>query len=64
MYDLEVIYSFLANVVVTDGYQYEFFFAMTEENKDKLEVDKLYVALKQSFSIIILSLGSILAWTY
>ena len=24
---------------------------MTEENKDKLEVDKLYVVLKQSFSI-------------
>ena len=24
---------------------------MTEENEDKLEVDKLYVALKQSFSI-------------
>ena len=32
-------------------YQYEFFFAMTEEDEDKLEVDKLYVVLKQSFSI-------------
>ena len=29
----------------------EFFFAMTEDDEDKLEVDKLYVELKQSFSI-------------
>ena len=36
---------------ITGDYQYEFFFAMTEEDKDKLEVDKLYVVLKQSFSI-------------
>ena len=34
-----------------DGYQYEFFFAMTEEDEDKLKVNKLYVVLKQSFSI-------------
>ena len=32
-------------------YKYEFFFAMTEDDEDKLEVDKLYVELKQSFSI-------------
>ena len=36
---------------ITGGYQYEFFFAMTEEGKDKLKADKMYVALKQSFSI-------------
>ena len=32
-------------------YKYDFFFAMIESDKDKLEVDKLYVELKQSFSI-------------
>ena len=36
---------------ITGDYQYEFFFAMTDDDKDKLEVDKLYVVLKQSFSI-------------
>ena len=36
-------------IIITGDYQYEFFFAMTED--DKLEVDKLYVVLKQSFSI-------------
>ncbi|XP_065910614.1 fibroblast growth factor receptor-like isoform X2 [Dysidea avara] len=32
-------------------YKYEFFLAMTEEDKDKLKVDKLYMSLKESFSI-------------
>ena len=36
---------------ITGDYQYEFFFGMTDDDKDKLEVDKLYVVLKQSFSI-------------
>ena len=36
---------------IAGNYKYEFFFAMTEEDKDKLEVDKIYVVLKQSFSI-------------
>jgi len=40
------IFDFIAG-----DYQYEFFFAMTEEDEDKLEVDKLYIKLKQSFSI-------------
>ena len=38
-------------IFITGDYQYEFFFAMTEDDADKLEVDKLYVVLKQSFSI-------------
>ena len=38
-------------IFITGDYQYEFFFAMTEDDKDKLEVDKLYMVLKQSFSI-------------
>ena len=38
-------------ISITDGYQYEFFFAMTEEDEDKLKVDTLYTVLKQSFSI-------------
>ena len=43
-------YSCMCNLIfITGDYQYEFFFAMTED--DKLEVDKLYVALKQTFSI-------------
>ena len=38
-------------IFITGDYQYEFFFAMTEDDEDKLEVDKLYMVLKQSFSI-------------
>ena len=38
-------------ILYAGHYQYEFFFAMTEDDEDKLEVDELYVELKQSFSI-------------
>ena len=38
-------------IFITGDYQYEFFFAITKVDEDKLEVDKLYMVLKQSFSI-------------
>ena len=49
-----MIYTYVAtyaHICIAGDYQYDFFFAMTEADKDKLEVDKLYVELKQSFSI-------------
>ena len=49
--DHDLLEIFACLLFIAEGYQYEFFFAMTEEGEDKLKVDKLYVALKQSFSI-------------